>query len=289
MEMIRDIATLRSHIKNARLVGKTIGLVPTMGYLHEGHLSLLRQAHRDNDITILSIFVNPLQFGVGEDYEEYPRDLETDATKAKEIGCDFIFAPSVKEMYPEGYATFVDVERLTEDLCGAARPGHFRGVTTVVTKLFNIATPDNTYFGQKDAQQALVLKRMAKDLNMDLTVNIMPIIREADGLAMSSRNVYLTPQERTAATILSRSLRQAEEKIKNGERDAKAVIRFITETIQSEPLAKIDYVGVVGTDEIKKTETITGQTLIALAVRFSNTRLIDNIILEVRSNAKNHV
>ena len=281
MEIIRDIPTLRNHIKSARRAGKTIGLVPTMGYLHEGHLSLLRQAHSDNDISVLSIFVNPLQFGAGEDYEEYPRDLEADAAKAKEAGCDFIFAPSVKEMYPKGYATFVDVERLTDDLCGAARPGHFRGVTTVVTKLFNIVTPDNTYFGQKDAQQALVLQRMAKDLNMDLTVTILPIIREADGLAMSSRNVYLTPQERTAAAILSRSLRQAEGKIKNGERDAKTVIRFITETIQSEPLAKIDYVAVVDTDEIKRTETVTGQTLIALAVRFGKTRLIDNIILEV--------
>ncbi|MDW7652142.1 MAG: pantoate--beta-alanine ligase [Bacillota bacterium] len=281
MEIIRDISTLRNQIKAARLPGRTVGLVPTMGYLHEGHLSLLRQARRENDLVVLSIFVNPLQFGVGEDFEEYPRDLDADAAKAEEAGCDLIFAPTVKEMYPKGYATFVDVERLTESLCGASRPGHFRGVTTVVTKLFNIVTPDHTYFGQKDAQQALVLRKMAKDLNMDLTVQIMPIIREADGLAMSSRNVYLLPEERNAATVLSRSLRQAQERIEHGERDANAIIKCITETIDTEPLANIDYVAVVDTDEIKKTETIQGQTLIALAVRFGKTRLIDNIIVEV--------
>ncbi|MCW3489977.1 pantoate--beta-alanine ligase [Dethiobacter alkaliphilus] len=281
MQIIRDITTLRQHIKKARQAGKTVGFVPTMGYLHPGHLSLLHQARNENDLTVLSIFVNPLQFGVGEDYEEYPRDLEADAAQAETAGCDLIFAPTVKEMYPKGYATFVDVERLTETLCGASRPGHFRGVTTVVTKLFNIVTPDRAYFGQKDAQQALVLRKMARDLNMDLQVLIMPTIREKDGLAMSSRNTYLSPEERTQATVLSRSLRQAQEKIKHGERDANKITEFITQTIQSEPLANIDYVAIVDTDEIKPTETINGQTLIALAVRFGKTRLIDNIIVEV--------
>jgi pantoate--beta-alanine ligase len=279
MEVIRDIDTLRKHIKEARKQDKTIGFVPTMGYLHEGHLSLLRKSSTENDLTILSIFVNPLQFGVGEDYEEYPRDLENDGAQAKEAGCDIIFAPTVKEMYPKGYATFVDVERLTEELCGASRPGHFRGVTTVVAKLFNIVTPDLAYFGQKDAQQALVIQRMARDLNMDLGIIIMPIIREQDGLAMSSRNIYLSPDERKQAVILSKSLFMAEQEIKNGQRDAKTISDFIVNSISTAPLAKIDYVKIVDTEEVKPVQTIDGQILIALAVRFGKTRLIDNIIV----------
>lgn len=289
MQIIHEISILRQHINKARKAGKTIGFVPTMGYLHQGHLSLLDKARSENDVTVLSIFVNPLQFGVGEDYEEYPRDLEADAVQAKHAGCDFIFAPTVKEMYPHGYATFVDVERLTSNLCGASRPDHFRGVTTVVNKLFNIVTPDHAYFGQKDAQQALVLQKMARDLNMNLTVDILPTIREKDGLAMSSRNKYLSFAERTAATVLFRSLQQAEEIIVTGETDANKIIQSITRSIQSEPLANIDYVAIVDTEEIKETETIKGQTLIALAVRFGKTRLIDNIILEVTKHAKNNV
>lgn len=281
MEIIREIAALRQKIKQARQAGHTIGFVPTMGFLHEGHISLLRTARRENGFVVLSIFVNPLQFGIGEDYEEYPRDLQGDADQAQQAGCDLIFAPTVKEMYPQGYATFVDVERLTEGLCGASRPGHFRGVTTVVTKLFNIVTPDNTYFGQKDAQQALVIQRMARDLNMDLTVHIMPTVRETDGLAMSSRNTYLSPEQRNAATVLSRSLFAAEYKIKNGERDARTIINFIQQTIETIPLANIDYISITDTNEIKETQTINGSTLIALAVRFGKTRLIDNIIVEV--------
>lgn len=281
MEIIREIAALRQKIKQARQAGHTIGFVPTMGFLHEGHISLLRTARRENGFVVLSIFVNPLQFGIGEDYEEYPRDLQGDADQAQQAGCDLIFAPTVKEMYPQGYATFVDVERLTEGLCGASRPGHFRGVTTVVTKLFNIVTPDNTYFGQKDAQQALVIQRMARDLNMDLTVHIMPTVREADGLAMSSRNTYLSPEQRNAATVLSRSLFAAANKIKNGERDAQTIANFIRQNIEAEPLANIDYISITDTNEIKKSETINGRTLIALAVRFGKTRLIDNIIVEV--------
>jgi pantoate--beta-alanine ligase len=281
MQIIRDITTLRQQVKKTRLSGKTVGLVPTMGYLHEGHLSLLHKAGQETNLKVLSIFVNPLQFGVGEDFEEYPRDLEGDAAQAEKAGCDIIFAPSIKEMYPKGYATFVDVERLTEELCGASRPGHFRGVTTVVSKLFNIVTPDRAYFGQKDAQQALVIQRMARDLNMDLEVVIMPTIREEDGLAMSSRNTYLSQEERTAATILSQSLFMAADKIKNGETSVRNILDLIIQTISSEPLAKIDYVKIVDTDEITPIETITGRTLIALAVRFGKTRLIDNIIVEV--------
>lgn len=281
MQIIRDISTLRKEIKAARQVNKAIGLVPTMGFLHAGHLSLIRQASQENDMVIISIFVNPIQFGMGEDFEEYPRDLEGDASLAEQSGCHIIYAPTIKEMYPQGYATFVDVEHLTEGLCGASRPGHFRGVTTVVAKLFNIVTPDHAYFGQKDAQQALVIQRMAEDLNMDVNVVIMPTVREADGLAMSSRNTFLTPQQRTAATILSRSLREAEIKIKSGQRDTNAIIQFIYQAIANEPLANIDYIDIVDIEEIKPIEKINGRALIALAVRFGKTRLIDNIIVEV--------
>lgn len=281
MEIVRDILSIRQAIKKARLAGHTIGLVPTMGFLHEGHLSLLRQAREDNQLVILSIFVNPLQFGVGEDYEEYPRDLTGDAAQAEKTGCDLIFAPTVKEMYPQGYNTYVDVEKLTEGLCGASRPGHFRGVTTVVAKLFNIITPDRSYFGQKDAQQALVIQKMARDLNMDLEVIIMPIIREEDGLAMSSRNAYLSSEERKAAPILNRTLIQAADKIKTGERDATTIRAQIFETISAEPLAAIDYISIVDATELTDVIKIKGPTLIALAVRFGKTRLIDNIIVEV--------
>lgn len=281
MLIIRDIVSLRAEIKKVWQNGKTVGLVPTMGYLHEGHLSLLRKAGAETDFKVLSIFVNPLQFGVGEDFEEYPRNLEGDAALAEEAGCDIVFAPSIKEMYPKDFATFVDVERLTEGLCGASRPGHFRGVTTVVTKLFNIVTPDRAYFGQKDAQQALVIQRMTRDLNMNLDVIIMPTVREEDGLAMSSRNTYLSLEERSAATILSQSLFKAAERIKSGETNASTIAGFITQTISSQPLANIDYVKIVDTDEIKPVQVINGRTLIALAVRFGKTRLIDNIIVEV--------
>ncbi len=281
MQTIREIATLRQIIKDARHRGQTVGFVPTMGFLHEGHLSLLRRARAENDLVVLSIFVNPLQFGINEDYNEYPRDLERDSALAEEAGCDLIFYPAVKEMYPRGYATFVDVERLTSGLCGASRPGHFRGVTTVVTKLFNIVTPDRTYFGQKDAQQALVIRRMAADLNMDLEVIVMPTVREHDGLAMSSRNVYLSPEQRKAAPILYQSLLQAKESIKKGERSAAAVRNQIIQNISAEPLASIDYVSVTDTTELQEIDRIQNQALIALAVRFGQTRLIDNILVEV--------
>ncbi len=281
MEIIRDIASIKQIIKKARQEGQTIGFVPTMGYLHDGHLSLLRKAREDNQLVILSIFVNPLQFGLGEDYEEYPRDLTGDAAQAEKVGCHYIFAPTVKEMYPQGYSTYVDVEKLTDGLCGASRPGHFRGVATVVAKLFNIITPDRAYFGQKDAQQALVILKMTRDLNMNLDIIIMPIIREEDGLAMSSRNAYLSPAERRAALILNQSLIKAAAQIKSGEQDAAAVRAQILENISTEPLAAIDYVTIVDASELTDVVEIKGPTLIALAVRFGKTRLIDNIIVEV--------
>jgi len=281
MEIIREISILRARIKEARSQGKLVGLVPTMGCLHQGHLALLAKAGAENGLTVLSIFVNPIQFGIGEDYEEYPRDFESDAVKVKEAGGHIIFVPTVNEMYPQGYATFVNVERLTAGLCGASRPDHFRGVTTVVAKLFNIATPDNAYFGQKDAQQALVIQRMVRDLNINLFVHILPTVREVDGLAMSSRNSYLSVAERKAALILSQTLLKVSGKIEGGQRDAAAIQAFIVKEISSEPMATIDYVAIVDTAEIKTVKEICGRTLIALAVRFGKTRLIDNIIVEV--------
>ncbi|MBS4022553.1 MAG: pantoate--beta-alanine ligase [Dethiobacter sp.] len=281
MEIIREISGIRKIIKTARENGQSVGFVPTMGFLHEGHLSLLRRARKENDLVVLSIFVNPLQFGVNEDFGEYPRDLERDAALSEENGCDIIFSPMAKEMYPHGYATYVDVQRLTEGLCGASRPGHFRGVTTVVTKLFNIVTPDRAYFGQKDAQQAMVIKRMTEDLNMDLEIIVLRTVRETDGLAMSSRNANLTTAERSSAPVLFQCLKQAEEQISSGERNPSTIIDRITKTIENEPLTKIDYVSIVDSTELKEVTIIKDRVLIALAVRFGKTRLIDNIIVEV--------
>jgi pantoate--beta-alanine ligase len=281
MDIIRDIPILREKVKEARRHGRSVGFVPTMGFLHEGHLSLLRQAQAANDLVILSIFVNPLQFGAGEDFDDYPRDLERDAALAAGTGCDLIFAPSARDMYPRDYATFVDVERLTAGMCGASRPGHFRGVTTVVAKLFNIVTPDRAYFGQKDAQQAIVIRRMARDLNMNLEIEVLPIVREADGLAMSSRNTYLSPSERKAATVLYRTLLLAEQSVAAGERDAGSLKQLMQAAIDQEPLAQIDYVAVVDAENLHEPVNIEKRVLIALAVRFGKTRLIDNIIVEV--------
>ncbi|MBT9173760.1 MAG: Pantothenate synthetase [Syntrophomonadaceae bacterium] len=281
MEIIRQITLFKEKIKEARRLGNSIGFVPTMGFLHEGHLSLLRQARAENDLVVLSIFVNPLQFGAGEDFEDYPRDLERDAALAVSAGCDIIFAPATRDMYPKDYATFVEVERLTSGLCGASRLGHFRGVTTVVNKLFNIVTPDRAYFGQKDAQQAIIIRRMAKDLNMGLEIDVLPIIREADGLAMSSRNSYLTQAERKSATVLYRSLCLANESIAAGERNAGLIEQLIRAAIDSERLAHIDYIAVVDAENLLELDKIEKRVLIALAVRFGKTRLIDNIIVEV--------
>ncbi|MGI6649997.1 MAG: pantoate--beta-alanine ligase [Syntrophomonadaceae bacterium] len=282
MEVIRGIGRMREFVREQRLAGKQIGLVPTMGYLHAGHLSLVQEALKACDVVVMSIFVNPLQFGVGEDYEDYPRDLTRDSELAEEGGVAAIFAPSVAEMYPPGgYYSYVDVEKLTEGLCGKSRPGHFRGVTTVVTKLFNIVQPDIAVFGQKDAQQAIVIQRMVRDLNMPLRIIVAPIMREADGLAMSSRNVYLSPSERKASLVLSRALNIAGELAANGERDANVLRKAIETQIQAEPLARIDYVEIVGAEDLKPVEILQGRILIALAVFFGKTRLIDNRIVEV--------
>lgn len=280
MEVLTTVQEVRGYVKACRSQGKSIGLVPTMGFFHEGHLSLMRAARRECDVVVVSLFVNPTQFGPHEDYDRYPRDLERDRVMAQEVGVDLLFVPTVEEMYPPGYATYVEVERLTDIMCGRSRPGHFRGVATVVTKLFNIVQPDRAYFGQKDAQQALVIKRMVRDLNMPVDIRVMPIVREEDGLAMSSRNVYLSPEERQSALVLIRSLRRAEEMVRDGERSADRIKEAIRETIGSEQRARIDYVEVVDAEELKPLETIQGKALAAVAVFIGNARLIDNVILE---------
>ncbi len=281
MQVIRSITELKEKIRQVKQWGQTIGLVPTMGYLHEGHLSLVKGARDDCDFVVVSIYVNPIQFGVGEDFEEYPRDLTRDARLCEEENVDIIFSPSDSDMYPKGYATFVDVEILTEGLCGRNRPGHFRGVTTVVTKLFNLVEPDKAYFGQKDAQQALVLRKMSEDLNMNLELVIMPTVREPDGLAMSTRNHYLSEKEREAGLALYRSLTRAEELIEQGLRKSQEVISAVEQLINQEPLVEIEYVEIVDTKEMERLEELRGEILIALAVKIGKTRLIDNVIVEV--------
>jgi len=281
VQVIRSITELKEKIRQVKQWGQTIGLVPTMGYLHEGHLSLVKGARDDCDFVVVSIYVNPIQFGVGEDFEEYPRDLTRDARLCEEENVDIIFSPSDSDMYPKGYATFVDVEILTEGLCGRNRPGHFRGVTTVVTKLFNLVEPDKAYFGQKDAQQALVLRKMSEDLNMNLELVIMPTVREPDGLAMSTRNHYLSEKEREAGLALYRSLTRAEELIEQGLRKSQEVISAVEQLINQEPLVEIEYVEIVDTKEMERLEELRGEILIALAVKIGKTRLIDNVIVEV--------
>jgi pantoate--beta-alanine ligase len=280
MKIVHTIAEIREFVRQARLAGCTVGLVPTMGYLHEGHLELMRRARERCGVVVASVFVNPTQFGPNEDLARYPRDLERDARLAAEVGVDVIFNPPVEEMYPPGYCTYVDVERITENMCGASRPGHFRGVATVVTKLFNIVRPDAAFFGQKDAQQALVIRRMAADLNMDLEIVTVPTVREPDGLAMSSRNVYLDPEQRRAALVLAGSLDRAVEAVRAGERDVLQIRRLVEELIRAEPLARIDYVEIYSYPGLEPVERLQGQALLALAVKFGQTRLIDNVILE---------
>ncbi len=281
MKVVEKIPEMRNILGEIRKKGLSIGFVPTMGFLHQGHLSLVKAARQENDFVVVSIFVNPIQFGVGEDYEEYPRDLERDQALASAEGCDLIFSPTVNEMYPPGYSTFVDVQGLTDSLCGAHRPGHFRGVTTVVAKLFSLVSPQRVYFGQKDGQQALVLKKMVTDLNMNLEFHILPTVREQDGLAMSSRNKYLTPEQRRHAPVLYKSLQEAKKRIEQGERRAKTIKQLMLEMIDTVDGSKVDYVEIVETKNLQPVETLEGECLVALAVRLGNTRLIDNILVEV--------
>lgn len=282
MRIIESISGLKAVIRAQKTAGKTIGFVPTMGYLHEGHMSLVRSSVAENDFTVMSIFVNPTQFGVNEDFDKYPRDFQGDSEKAEKAGVDVLFMPTVDEMYPTGYKTYVEVTgEITGKLCGKSRPGHFRGVTTVVAKLFNLVEPDKAYFGQKDAQQAAVIIKMAKELNMNVSIITCPIVREADGLAMSSRNVYLNREERKAALVLSKSLFEAEAAIRTGERNAEKVLAGILAKINGESLADIDYVAVVDAATLEDVRQIKGKVLLAMAVKFGKTRLIDNISVEV--------
>ena len=252
-----------------------------MGFLHEGHLSLIRRARKENKTVVVSIFVNPAQFGQNEDYKEYPRDLRKDAALCRKEGVDYIFYPAVKAMYPKGYSTYVKVEGLTENLCGKFRPVHFRGVTTVVAKLFNIVMPDAAYFGQKDAQQAAVIKRMAEDLDMGIRIKVMPTVRERDGLAMSSRNAYLSPDERRAAPTVYRALQLAGDLIKLGDRDT-ANIKSEMRKMLSGIAAKIDYISIVDPEDLKGLKKIKGKVLVAVAVWIGGTRLIDNIEVKTK-------
>jgi len=281
LNIAKTIKEVRDIIKKEKSKGKTIGFVPTMGYLHEGHLSLVRRAKEETDFVVVSIFVNPLQFGPKEDFKEYPRDLERDIKLLEEVKADLLFAPEVEEMYPPGYKTYVEVTEITDVLCGASRPGHFKGVTTVVAKLFNIVKPDKAFFGQKDAQQVAVIKKMVKDLNMDLEIVPVPTVREEDGLAMSSRNVYLNTEERKAAPILYKSLQRAKELIEKGEKNSTTILKEMEEMISKEPLAKIDYIEIVDGETLKRKDKVEGNILIALAVKIGRTRLIDNIQMEV--------
>ena len=279
MKICYTVDDVRKEVKEWKKQGLSVGFVPTMGYLHEGHRSLMEAARKENDKVVVSIFVNPMQFGPTEDLESYPRDLDKDSKLCEGVGVDLIFHPEPEEMYPEGFCSYVDMNGLTTELCGKSRPIHFRGVQTVVLKLFNIVTPDNAYFGQKDAQQLAVVTRMVKDLSVDTKIHGCPIIREEDGLAKSSRNTYLSEKERQAALILSQSLQVGKALIEQGETDAAVVKKAISDKIATEPLARIDYVDVVDFDTITPIEQIKGNTLVAIAVYIGKTRLIDNFII----------
>lgn len=278
MKIVKTINEVRKQVKEWKSLGQSVGMVPTMGYLHEGHKSLMDCARKENDKVVVSIFVNPMQFGPTEDLAEYPRDLEHDAEICESAGVDLIFHPEPEEMYADDFCSFVDMDTLTEGLCGRTRPVHFRGVCTVVTKLFNIVTPDRAYFGQKDGQQLAVIRRMVRDLNMDIQIVGCPIVREEDGLAKSSRNTYLSPEERKAALILNQAVRLGAEMAET-EKDVAKVVLAMKEKIQSEPLARIDYVEAVDALSMQPVERLTGGCMLAMAVYIGKTRLIDNVLV----------
>lgn len=280
MQIIETVAGVKEQVAAWKAAGLTIGLVPTMGALHAGHESLMEAARAACDKVVVSVFVNPLQFGPDEDYDAYPRDIARDGAICEAHGVDAVFHPTPEEMYGPAFSTYVVMETLTDALCGASRPGHFRGVCTVVTKLFNIVQPDFAFFGQKDAQQLAIIKRMVADLNMNLKVVGCPIVREKDGLAKSSRNAYLSASERQAALVLSRAVRAGEAAVRAGERDAAAVKRQMSAIIEAEPLARIDYVEVVDGATMQPVDTLGRSVLAALAVYIGSTRLIDNFIYE---------
>jgi pantoate--beta-alanine ligase len=277
MRVIRTIKQMQAIARSLKRAGRSVGLVPTMGALHEGHVSLIRACRKQNDITIVSIFVNPIQFGPSEDFNRYPRPINQDLALCRSEGVHFIFHPGPADMYPAGFKTYIDVQELGDVLCGSFREGHFRGVTTVVAKLFNVCMPDNAYFGQKDAQQAVIIQRMVKDLNVPAAIRVMPIVREKGGLAISSRNAYLSAGRKVDAQVISRALRSARRMIQGGVRDPKRVIDHMTEMITSKKPAKIDYISIVCTQHLKPVKKIRGSCLIAVAAWFGGTRLIDNM------------
>lgn len=279
MQIATTINEVRKQVKAWKKEGCSVGFVPTMGYLHEGHGSLISRARQENDKVVVSIFVNPMQFGPGEDLESYPRDLDKDSAYCESLGADLIFHPEPEEMYTDDFCSYVDMSVLTEELCGLSRPVHFRGVCTVVNKLFNIVQPDRAYFGQKDAQQLAIIKRMVQDLNMDLEIIGCPIVREEDGLAKSSRNTYLSAEERQAALVLSKAVKLGQELVAAGETDAKKIVSEMSALIEKEPLARIDYVKAVDGLTMQQIDTVKTPMLVALAVYIGKTRLIDNFMI----------
>lgn len=280
MKIVETIAEVRKEVKEWRKQGLSVGLVPTMGFLHEGHQSLIERASRENDRVVVSDFVNPVQFGPGEDLASYPRDLARDAAVCEAAGADLIFHPSPEEMYFPDFSTYVNMESLSEELCGKTRPTHFRGVCTVVSKLFHITAPDRAYFGQKDAQQLAIIKRMVRDLNFDIEIVGCPIVREADGLAKSSRNTYLSPEERQAALVLSQAVALGQSMAEQGEKDAEKIVSAMKELISKEPMARIDYVQAVDGVSMSPVREMKAPVLVAMAVYIGKTRLIDNFIYE---------
>jgi pantoate--beta-alanine ligase len=280
MEVIATVKEMQRRSDQLRQEGKTITFVPTMGYLHEGHLALMREGKRRGDILVISIFVNPTQFGPGEDYDQYPRDMQRDLKLVEKVGVDIVFTPSAHEMYPDAFQTYVQVERVTQNLCGISRPGHFRGVTTVVAKLFNIVKPHLALFGQKDYQQLVTIKRMVEDLNMDIEVIGIPTVRERDGLAMSSRNTYLSPKKRKEAARLYRALRKGEECFRQGGKNTAVILTTVRGIIEEIKPTTIDYIKVCDAHTLEDIEAIKGEAIIAVAIQIGKTRLIDNLILK---------
>lgn len=279
MQIVGTIKEVRELVKSWKKEGQSVALVPTMGYLHEGHGSLIERARKENDKVVVSIFVNPMQFGPNEDLASYPRDLEKDSAYCESLGADLIFHPEPEEMYHEGFSSYVDMSVLTEELCGLSRPVHFRGVCTVVSKLFHIVQPDRAYFGEKDAQQLAIIKHMVDDLNIDVEVIGCPIVREDDGLAKSSRNTYLSPEERKAALILSKTIELGKKLVADGETDAEKLVQKMKENIETESMARIDYVKAVNGLTMQQQKEVKAPMLVAMAVYIGKTRLIDNFIL----------
>ncbi len=281
MKIVRSLTQMRRLVQAVKRRGQRVGFVPTMGAFHDGHLSLMRRARRETDCVVVSLFVNPTQFGPQDDFTRYPRPFARDARLARSVGADYLFCPTARAMYPSNYATYVTVADLSDVLCGRSRPGHFRGVATVVLQLFNIVQPDVAYFGEKDCQQVTIIERMVRDLHVPIRIVRLPIVREPDGLAMSSRNQYLRPRERLAARVLSQALRVARRLLLDGERRSDRLVARVRSTIQREPLARVEYVDAVDARTLERGTRLAGPTLIALAVRIGSTRLIDNTVVDV--------